>query len=61
VGVPYPSLSETDSEGTVFNTAAPPFWCCASGSFRTVTVPCESPVKIFYLVLLIATKESRSI
>jgi hypothetical protein len=52
------SPSETDSEDDVFGTA--PFCCCASGSFRTLTVPCESPLKILYPVLLMAKKESRS-
>jgi hypothetical protein len=58
VGVPPPSFSETKSEDAVFGGAPPPL--CASGSFRTLTVPCESPVKILYLVLLIATEESQS-
>jgi hypothetical protein len=35
------------------------FWCFASGTFSTLTVLCESPVKILYLVLLIAVREYR--
>jgi hypothetical protein len=44
VVVSSPSPSETSSKDTVFNTT-PSFWCCTLGSFRTLTLPCESPVK----------------
>jgi hypothetical protein len=44
--IPSPSPSETDSEDAVLNTNPSSFWGCASGSFRTLTVHCESPVKI---------------
>jgi hypothetical protein len=60
VGISFPSPSETDSEDAVFNTVPSSFWGCASGSFRTLTVLCESPVKILYLVLLITKRESQS-
>jgi hypothetical protein len=47
VGVPSPSASETDSEDAMFGAVSS---FCASGSFITLTVRCECPVKILYLV-----------
>jgi hypothetical protein len=59
IGYIIPSPSETDFEDAVSSTT-PFFRCCASGSFRTLTVPCESSVQILYPVLFIAARESRS-
>jgi hypothetical protein len=60
VGNSSPSPTETDSEDAMFGMASS-FCCCALGSFRILSVPCESPVKIFYLVLLMAKNESLSL
>jgi hypothetical protein len=43
-GVSSPSSSEADFKDVVSSTTSV---FGASGSFRTLTVPCESPVKIF--------------
>jgi hypothetical protein len=58
VGMSSPSPSETDFGDAVSSTISS--FCCASGSFRTLRVPCESPIKILYPILFIASKESRS-
>jgi hypothetical protein len=59
VGISSPSPSETDF-GDAMSSITSSFRC-ASGSFRTLTVPRESPVKILYPVLVIAANESRNV
>jgi hypothetical protein len=56
VSISFPS--ETDSEDAASNTIPSSYSCCASGSFRTLTVPSASPVKILYPIFLIAVRES---
>jgi hypothetical protein len=55
VGVSSPSPSETDFEDAVSRTP-PSFRSCASGSFRTLRIPSESPVNVLYPVLFIAIR-----
>jgi hypothetical protein len=58
VDMSSPSPSELNFEDAVSSTT--PSLCSASGSFRTLTVPFESPLKISYMVLFIAARESWS-
>jgi hypothetical protein len=53
IGTSVPPPLEVVSEDAWSDSVSSPCWNFASGSLRTLMVPCERPVKILYLVSLI--------